>query len=259
MRQIQEGNCDSMVQHLLTLGKWKVPVVYENHLCLVLNKPAGLAVQGGKDIEISLDSILTQSYKNRPFLVHRLDKDTSGLILVAKEKEAAAAFSALLGGASFIEGKKKDERRGIVKRYIAAAAGIPHPPKGIIRLDLDIRGNTKNSETSYRVLTSSPQTSESMVFSLLELELGTGRMHQIRRHLCMIEHPILGDDKYGDFSLNKRLRKTMGLKRLLLHASHLIVPPGDDLLRNILPEGLDIHVNPPDYFFPFFPGYQFSD
>jgi 23S rRNA pseudouridine955/2504/2580 synthase len=258
MRQMREGNSESPVQYSLTLGKWKVPILYENHLCLILNKPAGLAVQGGKGIEISLDSILTQSYKNRPFLVHRLDKDTSGLLLVAKEKEAAAAFSALLRLAS-LAGEKKAERRGIVKRYIAAAAGIPHLSKGKIRLNLDIRGHIKNSETSYRVLTTSSQACESMFFSLLELELGTGRMHQIRRHLFLIGNPILGDDKYGDFSLNKRLAKTMGLKRLLLHASRLIIPPGELLLKKILPEGLDICVNSPDYFLPFFPGYQFSD
>ena len=63
-----------------------------------------------------------------------------------------------------------------------------------------------------------------MVFSQLELELGTGRMHQIRRHLASIGHPILGDDKYGDFTLNKGLRKERGLKRLLLHSSRLIIP-----------------------------------
>jgi len=65
-----------------------IPVLYENHACLVLNKPSGLAVQGGEGVGASLDSILTQSYKNRPYLVHRLDKDTSGVIITAKNSAA---------------------------------------------------------------------------------------------------------------------------------------------------------------------------
>ena len=247
----------------------QIPLLYENHACMVLNKPAGLAVQGGEGVGVSLDSILTQSCKNRPLLVHRLDKDTSGLILVAKEKEAAAVFSALFNRTSGADRKKKNENLSIIKRYLAVAAGIPNPPKGIIRLDLNIRGQLKKSETIYRVLSASnsPEPSgkarqnrfspipgkKETAFSLLELELGSGRMHQIRRHLNLIHHPILGDDKYGDFSLNKQFRKTMGLKRLLLHASRLIIPP----IPALLPEGLDISVPPPEYFCSFFSGFQF--
>ena len=217
----------------------RIPVLYENNACLILNKPSGLAVQGGEGVTVSLDSILSQSYKDRPLLVHRLDKDTSGIILVAKEREAAAVFSGLI--------------TSFDKRYLAVAAGIPHPSKGIIRLDLDIRGKKRKSETTYRLLASSEKANLQFVgettYSLLELELGSGRMHQIRRHLCMIKHPILGDDKYGDFSLNKILRKNMGLKRLLLHASRLIIPR----IPSYFPDGLDISAAPPDYFYPFFP------
>jgi 23S rRNA pseudouridine955/2504/2580 synthase len=79
-------------------------------------------------------------------------------------------------------------------------------------------------------------------FSCFELELGTGRMHQIRRHLAMIGNPVLGDDKYGDFSLNKNLRKTIGLKHLLLHASKLIIKSEDNL---------NIQAPLPEYFSPF--------
>jgi len=69
-------------------------------------------------------------------------------------------------------------------------------------------------------------------------------MHQIRRHLAGIGHPLLGDDKYGDFSLNKKLRKSMELKHLLLHASRLVIPP----LRDFIPDGLDITAPAPSYF-----------
>ena len=221
-------------------------MIFENSGCMILNKPAGLAVQGGKGIGISLDSILANSCKTRPLLVHRLDKDTSGLILIALHREAASVFSALF--------RSKPGSNDFSKHYLAVVPGIINPDKGVIRLDLDIRGQTKKSLTSY-MLVSSHTIQEEFAeektiprsFSLLELELGTGRMHQIRRHLGLIKYPVLGDDKYGDFTLNKELRKTMGLRRLLLHASRLIIPP----LPNLLPEGLDLNAPLPDYFRPF--------
>ena len=227
-----------------------IPLLFENDFCMVVDKPAGLAVQGGEGVGASLDSILSETFTERPLLVHRLDKDTSGLLLVAKNRDAAAVFGGL-----FSETSKKPEAsrkgvKGLVKRYLALVRGIPFPPNGIIRLDLEMRGTAKKSETSYRVISGTKSDTASALevpFSLLELELGTGRMHQIRRHLHLINHPVLGDDKYGDFALNKSLRKSHGLKRLLLHAFRLIVPP----LEPILPEGLDISSPPPDYFTPF--------
>ena len=209
-----------------------IPVLFENESCLVLDKPSGLAVQGGEGVGISLDSILSESYSPRPLLVHRIDKDTSGLILVAKNRDAAAFFSSLWN---------ENGKNRIKKQYLAVVFGVPVPEKGIIRLDLDIKGQFKKSETAYQLVSSSDKT-----YSLLELELGTGRMHQIRRHLMLIKNPVLGDDKYGDFSMNKKLKKTMGLKKLLLHASRLFMPP-----CKLFPQGLDISSDLPDYFNPF--------
>jgi 23S rRNA pseudouridine955/2504/2580 synthase len=182
-----------------------IPILFENDDGIVFNKPAGLPVQGGASVKVSLDRLLTETRFPRPLLVHRLDKDTSGIILVAKHKAAAVRFSAI-----FSRGK------GIDKQYLAICAGSPPHDSGVIRLDLDVRGMTKQSETAYKRL------SEHQGFSLLELELGTGRMHQIRRHLAGIGNPVLGDDKYGDFALNKSLRKSAGLKQLLLHAVRLV-------------------------------------
>jgi 23S rRNA pseudouridine955/2504/2580 synthase len=212
----------------------RVEVLFEDEYCLVLNKPAGLAVQGGEGVGASLDELLAAEWPTRPLLVHRLDKDTSGVILVAKNREAAARFSALFAG----EGTGE---RGIVKQYVAVCAGLPRPAEGSIDLDLEIRGAAKESHTSYRTLGSGTlDATGERDYALLELELGTGRMHQIRRHLAKIGHPVLGDDKYGNFSLNKELRKAMGLKRLLLHASRLCVPPG-----------IDVSAPLPDYFGPY--------
>jgi 23S rRNA pseudouridine955/2504/2580 synthase len=209
-------------------------IIYEDSSCIVINKPAGLAVQGGKGIGVSLDSLLTQSRQERPLLVHRLDRDTSGLILVAKDKAAAAAYSRLLGGT--VGG-----HRAVVKRYLAICKGRPARGEGIISLDLEIKGMKKKSETRYRLIESFKDD-----FSLLELELGTGRMHQIRRHLALTGNPVLGDNKHGDFTLNHLLRKTMKLNKLLLHASQLIIPETPDNSR------LDLSAPLPEHFSEFF-------
>ena len=184
-------------------------ILYEDNLVIVINKPAGLAVQGGKGVKSSLDKILAEMRAPPPLLVHRLDKDTSGIILTAKTREAAAKFSRLLGTG-----------RQSVKQYIAVCSGCPAKKEGVITLEIPVHGSMKSSETSYRIIKS--RKLPDMDFSVLELELGSGRMHQIRRHLAMIGNPVLGDDKYGDFTLNKKLRKT-GVKRLLLHSSRLII------------------------------------
>jgi len=248
----------------LRYGKIPIPTLFENNACLVLNKPAGLPVQGGEGIGVSLDSILSENFSPRPLLVHRLDRDTSGIILVAKTREAAAVFSALFAGDE-TPGKTR-KGRIVIKRYLGVCSGIPETESGVISLDLDVRGKgrdekrgtvvQKKSETFYRLLSAgmAPLVNQDSAdagasdagypFSLLELELGTGRMHQIRRHLAAIGHPLLGDDKYGDFSLNKKFRKSLGLKHLLLHASRLIIPP----LPEIIPDGIDITAPPPDYF-----------
>jgi len=209
----------------------RLDIVYEDSSCIVINKPAGLAVQGGKGIGVSLDGILAQNRPQRPLLVHRLDRDTSGLLLVAKNKTAAAAYSLLLGG------DRAGGHRAVVKRYLAMCKGKPARDEGIISLDLEIRGIKKESETRYRLIESFEGD-----YSLLELELGTGRMHQIRRHLALTGNPILGDDKHGDFTLNHLLRKTMKLNNLLLHASRLIIPETQDNPR------LDLSAPLPEYF-----------
>jgi 23S rRNA pseudouridine955/2504/2580 synthase len=215
----------------------RLDIIYEDSTCVVINKPAGLAVQGGKGIGVSLDNILAGAWPQRPLLVHRLDRDTSGLILVAKNRASAAAYSLLLGG------ERSDAAGGhrvVVKRYLAICKGRPASDKGTISLDLEIRGMKKKSETSYRLIESFKDD-----YCLLELELGTGRMHQIRRHLALTGNPVLGDDKHGDFSLNHLLRKTMKLNKLLLHASQLIIPETPDNPR------IDLKAPLPEYFSKF--------
>ena len=215
--------------HVIIIGVKNAEILYEDDFSIVINKPAGLAVQGGKGVKSSLDRLLAEIRTPPPLLVHRLDKDTSGVILAAKTKEAAAIFSRLLGA----------DRRA-VKQYTAVCAGRPEKDEGIITADLLIKGKVKKSQTRYRVIKTG--TLPLLEYSVLELELGTGRMHQIRRHLAMKKTPILGDDKYGDFTLNKKLHKAMGLNRLLLHASRLMINGEFNL---------DIQAPLPEYFHPF--------
>ena len=201
----------------------EIPVLFENNDCIVFNKPAGLAVQGGAGIKTSLDSMLAERFEPRPLLVHRLDRDTSGVILAARHKEAAAFFSRLFsreGAGTSATGAGAGK---ITKQYLALCSGAPAETEGLITLDISVKGESKKAGTLYKCLKHfhRPGGEE---FSLLELTLLTGRMHQIRRHLSQSGYPVLGDDKYGDFALNRGLRKSLGLKHLHLHASRLIIP-----------------------------------
>jgi 23S rRNA pseudouridine955/2504/2580 synthase len=227
-----------------------IAILFENDQCLVLNKPAGLAVQGGEGVKASLDSLLAAAYSPRPLLVHRLDKDTSGVILAAKTKEAAALFSAIFASRENgprKAGKDAPVKPGVQKLYLGICAGRPNPPRGVIETDLEIRSAARKARTFYRCLDDesagpAPPDCLQSEYSRLELELGTGRTHQIRRHLASIGHPILGDDKHGDFALNRRLRKERGLKRLLLHSARLVVP------ASLCGFPLDVAAPLPEYF-----------
>jgi 23S rRNA pseudouridine955/2504/2580 synthase len=208
-----------------------IRILYEDDHIIIVDKPAGLAVQGGEGVKTSLDAILAELRTPKPLLVHRLDKDTSGTLLAAKGREDAAYFSRLISGSK------------ISKQYVAVCAGRPKDENGAITDKLLIHGSYKSSETRYKILKTGVFPEDNTEYSVLELELGTGRMHQIRRHLSMNGYPILGDDKYGDFALNKKLRKIAGLKHLLLHASRLIIK---DKIN------VDISAPLPEYFLRFF-------
>ena len=200
-------------------------ILYEDDISLIVNKPAGLAVQGGEGVETSLDRLLAEIRNPPPLLVHRLDKDTSGVILTAKNKEEAARFSSIFR----TQGKA-------IKQYIAVCKGIPVKKEDTIIEDLLVNNRLKYSETKYKVIKTGIIEPAKCEYSVLEIELGTGRMHQIRRHLQIIRNPILGDNKYGDFALNKLLRKTIKLKKLLLHASRLVIPEFNIDVSSPLPE-----------------------
>lgn len=183
-----------------------IPVLLAHDDFLVLDKPCGLAVQPGEGVRVSLVEAVERDYGFRPYLVHRLDRETSGCIVVARSSRAASELSALMGG------------RGAVKRYIAVTWGVPEPKAGELSDDVSVRGRERSASTRYRVL------SEAGPYALVEAELGSGRNHQIRRHFADAGWPVLADDRHGNFKANKDAAKALGAKRLFLHARYLYLP-----------------------------------
>ena len=191
-------------------------VVAEDEALLVIDKPAGLAVHGGSGVAFG---VVEQLRAQRPQarlieLVHRLDRETSGLLILAKKRSALTRLQDAF-------------RAGTVhKRYLALVLGRWHNPLQHVRLPLL---KTLAASGERHVLVSEQgKDAHSIVrllgrwenFSLVEVELKTGRTHQIRVHLTHLGYPLAGDDKYGDFSANKGLQKA-GLKRMFLHAASL--------------------------------------
>lgn len=184
-------------------------IVFEDDSLIVVNKPAGMAVHEGKTVakRESLLGMLESRYRDRgikPRLVHRLDKDTSGLLLVAKNESTAAEL------------ERAFESRAVEKTYLCLLAGRLPQDAGTIDFPLPGReGTPVRALTRYRVLRRFSDT------TLVRVDIETGRLHQIRLHFARLGHPVVMDDQHGDFGFNKRFRKEFGLKRQFLHAEKL--------------------------------------
>jgi len=192
-------------------AQMEIPVIFENDDICVINKPSGLAVQGGSGVSSSVDTLLTEQRGAKAYLVHRLDKDTAGLLITAKNSTAAAVWTKLISS------------HLVTKRYCALCTGTFASQKGRIDDPVVHKGNAKEAETFFSLRRQADIEAGGMrlCFSLVDLTLGTGRMHQIRIHLAGQKTPIAGDDKYGDFKLNRFLRKTFGIKKMHLAALRL--------------------------------------
>lgn len=202
-----------------------VPILYEDEAILAVDKPSGMAVHPGTGIRggtlvdwvrrhLGVDEA-SKEYKPSP--AHRLDRETSGVILVAKKRQAMVRLTEIF---------TNDEAQ---KRYLALVLGKMPKPRGTIDLPLAEhqqsarsraeRGvNLQEAVTHYRVLATGKGV------SLLECEIETGRTHQIRRHLAAIGHPVVGDTRYGDFPFNREARRSWGLERQFLHARRISLP-----------------------------------
>jgi len=191
-------------------------IVHEDDGLLVVDKPAGMAVHGGSGVSFGVIEQLRRQRPQARFLelAHRLDRETSGLLLVVKKRSVLTALHDL-----FREGH-------VEKRYLALVKGRWREPLRHVKLAL----HKYLTEDGERRVSVSPEgkAAHSIVrlvarwenFSLVEVELKTGRTHQIRVHLTHLGFPLCGDDKYGDFALNKTMQK-QGLRRMFLHAAKL--------------------------------------
>jgi 23S rRNA pseudouridine955/2504/2580 synthase len=192
------------------------PIVYEDAALLVVNKPAGVAVHGGSGVSFGVIESLRASRPQAKFLelAHRLDRDTSGLLIVAQKRTALVELHRMLR-----EGE-------VTKEYLTVARGQWEGAGRELRESLhkyvDAKGERRVAvhEDGKEAVTRVRVVRTSAAFSLLQVSLLTGRTHQIRVHLAHAGHPVLGDAKYGDFELNRRLEKA-GVRRLFLHASRL--------------------------------------
>ena len=199
----------------------KFPILYEDSHLLIIDKPSGIAVHGGSGIAYGVIEQLRSARPDEKFLelVHRLDRETSGILLLAKKRSALTNLHEQI-------------RAGTVdKRYQVLVHGDWQNQRQHVRLSLHkyltgegerrvrVQADGMVSHTIFNILRKYDE------FTLLEAELKTGRTHQIRVHLSSLGYAIAGDDKYGDFALNRQLQKAESrrgaLKRMFLHAHRI--------------------------------------
>jgi 23S rRNA pseudouridine955/2504/2580 synthase len=190
-------------------------IIFEDKHFLVIDKPPGVASHGGSGVSHGAIELLRAARPNEPLeLVHRLDRDTSGVLVFAKTRTALTGLQALIR-----EGQ-------VIKQYLCLMTGHPAKAKFDVNAPLlksilqggermvRVADNGKPSLTFFREVDNYPND------RLMQATLGTGRTHQIRVHAAHIGHPLAGDPKYGDSEANQRLKKK-GLKRMFLHAAHM--------------------------------------
>jgi 23S rRNA pseudouridine1911/1915/1917 synthase len=202
-------------------------IIHEDKNILVINKAAGIVVhpdQSGHESGTIVNAVLAHCKdlsgiggEKRPGIVHRLDKDTSGILLIAKNDKTHTYLSELF------------KNRQVKKTYTALVKGKPQSKKGRIeapikrnsksRKQMAINPQGKNAITTFEVLESFKKAGQTT--SLLKVNIETGRTHQIRLHLASIGHPIACDSKYGENTFNQKFRNTTDLTRQFLHASEL--------------------------------------
>ncbi|MDR0737073.1 MAG: RluA family pseudouridine synthase [Zoogloeaceae bacterium] len=215
-----------------------LPVLYEDTALLVIDKPAGIAVHGGSGVSFGVIETLRRQRPEARFLelAHRLDKETSGVLLIGKKRSALNTLHDMFRAA----GQVAD------KRYLMLVKGHWMNPVQQVKVPL-CKYLAESGERRVRVDTQEGKAAHSVFrllarwrrFSLLEGQLKTGRTHQLRVHLAHLGFPILGDEKYGDFALNKALRKE-GLSRMALHASRLDFPHPQEARRLTLAAPLPV-------------------
>lgn len=217
---------EAMAQAVHAAPAREFPVIFEDEHLLAIDKPAGVAVHGGSGVSFGVIEQLRIARPGAKFLelVHRLDRETSGILLIAKKRSALTK----------LQDQFRERETG--KTYLALVQGAWPANKKVLDKPLHkyllpdgerrVKVVAKDDPDGMRSLSLVKLRQKLAGYSLLEVTIKTGRTHQIRVHLASEGHGIAGDDKYGDFELNKTLQK-QGLKRMFLHAWHLtLTHPG---------------------------------
>lgn len=202
------------------LEKLAASTVFEDKALLVINKPSGIATHGGSGVAFGVIEALRAMRPGQDLeLVHRLDRDTSGVLVLAKKRSALLQLQALM--------RDHDDDEGLEKQYLALLVG--KMPSGTMTVEAPLQKSVlQGGERMVRVDAGGKASTSH--FTLLErrgghsycrVRIETGRTHQIRVHAAHIGHPVAGDDKYGDKEANRRLAAQFGLKRLFLHAASM--------------------------------------
>lgn len=212
--------------HAGVLAQLADSILYQDNYLLVVNKPAGMAVHGGSGVSYGVIEGLRALYPDAPYLelVHRLDRDTSGCLMIARRASLLRRLHSQL------------REGGLHKQYVALVKGCW--PATQRRVDAPLKKNTLQSgERMVRVADDGKAARSEFAVTqyfkqatLVQVTLLTGRTHQIRVHATHCGHPLAGDEKYGDPEFNQALR-TVGLKRLFLHANRLTIQLPDNELQ----------------------------
>lgn len=202
------------------LERLAASIVFEDKGLLALNKPAGISVHGGSGVSVGVIEALRALRPGEPLeLVHRLDRDTSGVLIIARKRSTLLALQALL--------REAEDEEAPNKRYLALLVG--RMPSGTMTVQAPLRKSVlQGGERMVRVdPAGKPSVSHFKLIerrgghSFCEVRIETGRTHQIRVHAAHLGYPVAGDEKYGDREANRRLAEQVGLKRLFLHAASM--------------------------------------
>ncbi|MGL4735543.1 MAG: 23S rRNA pseudouridine(955/2504/2580) synthase RluC [Enterovibrio sp.] len=230
---------------LAKVSQLKQSIVYEDEHLLALNKPSGMAVHGGSGLSFGAIEALRALFPEARFLelVHRIDRDTSGLLLIAKKRSALRHLQAQF------------REKTIKKQYVALVKG--HWPASLRKVDAPLLKNATNSivhvsEAGKRSITHFTLLEQFAEASLIKASPITGRTHQIRVHALHAGHPLAQDSRYGDSTFDEKMQRC-GLNRLFLHAQQLsfvhpareetmtINAPLDDALQTVLHKLRQMH------------------
>jgi len=223
----------------------ELEVIYEDEAILAVNKPGGMLVhRGWGDSEVVLVDLVRDYIEgDTVYTIHRLDRATSGVVLFGQDRESARALNALF------------DERVILKRYLTLVRGIT-PERGYIDYPVpkEPRGKERvEAQSSFRRIFAANDT-EPRETSLVEIAPHTGRVHQIRRHLRHLNHPLIGDSTYGRGQINRAMKERYALPRMALHAYRvsflhpfreepveIVAPLAQDLAATFLAMGIPEH------------------